>query len=283
MRFKITKKYKIILISTLIGFIAFPTISLGGTFIASLIQGKTVEEAVNILAEQMDALIGRVDKLEDRQKELEEQQEQLEQLRACTRWTDYVQAKEDIEYYQTNDLIDADLNVIDPKPNGSPNTLDREKFKETKERYEKYQELKTICGTEEVGTYIPENNSRDEEIAQPNEQVEQKKATGIIKIYYEREGAEFKEISKDHNLEGQTLIESTRFLDSKTGYLYRLTESIIVPSGYIVYASIQADAYGEDHAISCSESNPCIFNVPGFKGSAKYDQIYGKAFSDFNY
>lgn len=57
---------KIIIISVLIGFVAFPTIALGGTFISSLIQGKTVEEAIQILAEQIDSLIGRVTILEGR-------------------------------------------------------------------------------------------------------------------------------------------------------------------------------------------------------------------------
>ena len=146
------KKYKKYIIGVLVGLIAFPTITLGGSFVSSLIQGKSVDEAVQILADQMDILIGRVDELEsdqinleDRQQELEEQQAQLEQLRACTRWTDYVGAKEDIEYYQANDLIDVDLNIIDPKPNGSPNTLDREKFEETKLKYQKYQELQAVC------------------------------------------------------------------------------------------------------------------------------------------
>jgi len=58
------QKAKYILVGILIGIIAFPTITLGGTFIVSLIQGKTVEEAVYILAEQIDLLIGRVEVLE---------------------------------------------------------------------------------------------------------------------------------------------------------------------------------------------------------------------------
>lgn len=63
------EKNKIILIGASIGLIAFPTITLGGTFVSSLIQGKTVEEAVQILAEQLDALIGRVETLENKQSE----------------------------------------------------------------------------------------------------------------------------------------------------------------------------------------------------------------------
>ena len=54
-------------------------------------------------------------------------------------------SKEDIEYYQKNDLIDSGLNIIDPISNGSRNQLDREKFEETKLRYQKYKELRPIC------------------------------------------------------------------------------------------------------------------------------------------
>ena len=61
------QKIKLIILGTLIGIIAFPTISLGGTFVSSLIQGKTVQEAVQILATQIDSLIGRVGTLEIQQ------------------------------------------------------------------------------------------------------------------------------------------------------------------------------------------------------------------------
>lgn len=68
------QKIKTIIIGILIGLIAFPTFTLGGTFVVSLIQGKTVEEAVQILAGQIDALIGRVEKIEIAKVELKEQQ-----------------------------------------------------------------------------------------------------------------------------------------------------------------------------------------------------------------
>jgi hypothetical protein len=60
-------KIKTILTGILIGIIAFPTITLGGTFASSLIQGKTVTEAVQILSGQIDSLIGRVGALEAQQ------------------------------------------------------------------------------------------------------------------------------------------------------------------------------------------------------------------------
>jgi len=145
-------KIRFILTGALVGIVAFPTITFGGTFVSSLIQGKTVEQAIQVLAEQMDVMIGRVNKLEsdqadleNRQEGLEEQQSELEKLKACTQWSDYVKAKEDIEYYQKNDLIDSGLNIIDPISNGSRNQLDREKFEETKLRYQKYKELRPIC------------------------------------------------------------------------------------------------------------------------------------------
>jgi len=55
------RKIKTILISILIGFITFPTITFGGSFISSLIRGKTAEEAFQIIAEQIDSLIGRIE------------------------------------------------------------------------------------------------------------------------------------------------------------------------------------------------------------------------------
>lgn len=66
------EKIKQISFGILISLIAFPTIVLGGTFVSSLIQGKTIEETVQILAEQIDVLIGRVEILEVKQAEQEE-------------------------------------------------------------------------------------------------------------------------------------------------------------------------------------------------------------------
>ena len=69
------EKIKTILVGVLIGLIAFPTITFGGSFVSSLIQGKTIEEAIQILAEQIDILIGRVEVIETKQAELETQKE----------------------------------------------------------------------------------------------------------------------------------------------------------------------------------------------------------------
>lgn len=82
-KFKI-EKVKSIFIGILIGFITFPTITLGGTFVSSLIQGKTVEEAIQILAEQIDSLIGRVEVIETQQVELEAKQIEQREIRGLS-------------------------------------------------------------------------------------------------------------------------------------------------------------------------------------------------------
>jgi len=122
------KPIKTIIICILIGFVGFPTITLGGTFVFSLIQGKTAEEAVQILAEQLDILIGRVGVVEikqaeqgetisdlqstvDQQKELIENQKiQLIKENACRKADDLKIAPPEtkIAYYtQGNKPIDA--------------------------------------------------------------------------------------------------------------------------------------------------------------------------------
>jgi len=74
-----TQKTKSIIVGILIGIVAFPTIAIGGSFVVSLIQGKSVEEAVQILAEQIDSLIGRVEIIETKQAEIETKQLEQEQ------------------------------------------------------------------------------------------------------------------------------------------------------------------------------------------------------------
>jgi chromosome segregation ATPase len=60
------RKY-IILIAIIGVILGLPTIALGGSFVSSLIQGKTPSEAVSIIAEQIDSLFGRVSNLETEQ------------------------------------------------------------------------------------------------------------------------------------------------------------------------------------------------------------------------
>lgn len=59
--------YKKILLILITIIIATPSVSAAGSITTSLLQGKTLEEAVNILGEQFDALTGRVEKIETAQ------------------------------------------------------------------------------------------------------------------------------------------------------------------------------------------------------------------------
>lgn len=61
-------KKKITVLAIII-FLGLPSVSLAGSFVVSLIQGKTPAEAVQIIAEQVDSLLGRVDTLEAKQSE----------------------------------------------------------------------------------------------------------------------------------------------------------------------------------------------------------------------
>lgn len=58
---------KKLLVIILVIFLGTPSVSLAGSFVVSLIQGKTPAEAVQIIAEQLDNLFGRVDVLETKQ------------------------------------------------------------------------------------------------------------------------------------------------------------------------------------------------------------------------
>lgn len=60
---------KKLLIIILAVFLGLPSVSLAGSFVVSLIEGKTPAEAVQIIAEQVDSLLGRVDTLEVKQSE----------------------------------------------------------------------------------------------------------------------------------------------------------------------------------------------------------------------
>lgn len=65
------KWFQLTIISIVV-FLAIPTVAFGGTFVVSLIQGKTAEEAVQILAEQLDGVLDRLGVIENKQTELEQ-------------------------------------------------------------------------------------------------------------------------------------------------------------------------------------------------------------------
>lgn len=100
------EKIKKILIGIIIGVFIFPTITLGGSFTISLIQGKSVEEAVQILAEQIDSLIGKVEVLEIKQisqeQTLGEQEQTLEELQGIIEQQQVaiIQQKEEFDQQQ---------------------------------------------------------------------------------------------------------------------------------------------------------------------------------------
>ncbi len=60
-----------LLVITLVIIISVPTVVFGGSFTVSLIQGKTPSEAIEIIATQIDILIGRTVAIEEKQVELE--------------------------------------------------------------------------------------------------------------------------------------------------------------------------------------------------------------------
>ncbi len=75
------KIYQKILLCVVIGLVAFPTITLGGSFVLALIQGRTVEEAIQILAGQIDSLTERVETLENKQ---DDQEQNIEETPATS-------------------------------------------------------------------------------------------------------------------------------------------------------------------------------------------------------
>lgn len=81
------KSYQKILLSIIIGVLTIPTVAMGGSIVNSLIHGKSVPEAIQILAEQIESLTKRVEVVETKQVEQEETtqelQEQFTKERAC--------------------------------------------------------------------------------------------------------------------------------------------------------------------------------------------------------
>lgn len=276
MKTKISKKSKIIIISILVGFIGFPTLTLGGSFTLSLIQGKSVDEAVQILAEQIDVLTGRVEKLESEQQKQEEKISETERMIWCNEAEDL--SKRVVAGREMH--IEEAINYYNQYPPNAEGVLEN-----THNQFSAYLEAKEKCGEAETQkeNSITHESSNKEEVIESRKQVELKKATGIINVYFEKEGSEMKEIEKDHSLEGSSMIASTRFQDSKTGLIFRTTEAITVPHGYFLSVPVTADNFGEEYLLKCSAEDPCLFTIPGYKGTEAYTQRYGKAFSDFSY
>ncbi len=103
------KKY--IIIGILIGFLSFPTIILGGTFVSSLIEGKTIEESMQILAKQIDEIFITINNIENKQSKLEKKIYCLELIKETPDWGSalyihnniikfYESAKENLDKFQ---------------------------------------------------------------------------------------------------------------------------------------------------------------------------------------
>jgi hypothetical protein len=75
---------------------AVPTVTLGGTFVSSLIQGKTVEEAVQILANQLDGVLDRLGVIENKQSALDKKIYCLELIKKTPDWGDSAYVNKDI-------------------------------------------------------------------------------------------------------------------------------------------------------------------------------------------
>jgi len=148
-------KYKKYVVGILVGLIAFPTLTLGGGFVSSLIQGKSVEEAVQILADQMDILIGRVDTLE------ENQASQLEKIEACSQEQKLLYEAEKVLFkppYQPDvgsgppsnfeeivSYAEITLNHYNNNPSSEYFQLAQQQLGEIRILYEEYKKQKAIC------------------------------------------------------------------------------------------------------------------------------------------
>ena len=245
------KSYQKILISVLIGLIAFPTIGLGSSIIVSLIQGKTPAEAVHILAEQIDSLIGRVEVVETKQEDIiDEQQYLIEELEllqqdvqgqiskneACGREKEFLnQANEILTCNSSSQWWDS--NQTEGTINAIMACLQNQMSEEP--------------WIEESGT----------------------KASGIITV--------FNEYSSD----SQRLVASTRFLSS-SGKIFRAIEDIYIPGAQLnddeiipssIDVEVVANYLGAEYNIG-----PSDFTIPGFKGTVKYAGFYGKSNTAMN-
>lgn len=98
-------KIKPILIGVLIGVVAFPTIAIGGSFTVSLIQGKSIPEAIQILAQQIDSLIGRVETLENRADKEEACREANEIRSISSIYNDIFNTKQKLELAESEEQI----------------------------------------------------------------------------------------------------------------------------------------------------------------------------------
>ena len=105
-----------------------------------------------------------------------------------------------------------------------------------------------VSVTEEVRRTVPASGQSER----------RSRATGVIAI------------ESSYNAD-QTLVATTRFI-SQDGKLFRLDNTIVVPSGGSVDAQVTADESGPDHNIG-----PATFSIPGFQGDPRQFQFVARS------
>lgn len=85
------------------------------------------------------------------------------------------------------------------------------------------------------------------------------KAGGIIVIY------------NTYPSKSQKLVAQTRF-ESPDGKIYRIQEAVTIPANGSIEAKVYADEPGPEYNIKLVD-----FTIPGFKGTASYQKIYGRS------
>lgn len=156
------KIYQKILLCIVVGLMAFPTITFGGTFVSALIQGKSVPEAIQILADQIDILIGRVNVIEDKQSSLEKKVYCSELIRYTPdrgpgQWINI-----DITGFYQSSLEQLEQWKIksDPRPGEQQAEIDfwQEIVNEAKPMYDNYIEK---CGEAEISENEQDNQGQN--------------------------------------------------------------------------------------------------------------------------
>ena len=141
------EKIKYIILGALISIIAIPSITLSSSFVSSLIQGKTIEEAVQILAEQTDVLIGRVTLIENKQSSLEKKVYCSELIRLTPNGGSMQWINIDITGFYQNSLerLETQRIIADVRPGEQQAEIDfwQEIINEAKPLYDNYIEK---CG-----------------------------------------------------------------------------------------------------------------------------------------
>jgi len=80
------------------------------------------------------------------------------------------------------------------------------------------------------------------------------------------------------SISDQSLVQSTRFI-GPNDLVYRAQKTFTISSRGSNEVEILSEDAGYEYKLDCSIIKPCAFTIPGFKGTFRYDKIYGKAFS----